>query len=889
MTACLPRAALVCLALITVSGTWAQEPAADYMHSVYYTAIAPTAFRGDKCVYDISTRERVLDLFAELSALGINAMTLHSAYTPDGALYPTDNPALQRSWRWPEDSQPVDDFLAGCQQYGLQAWLGIYLGSGGQPLLAQQAADDILRHFGAHPSLAGIVPPIEGRYTGISAQDFAALSARIKQFRPGLRVMDYPSSPYSPQALHWLMQMAQSGQVDIENVQFHACDDQLEDLREARGLTLLTMGVCPGIRTIIHTHYKNGVSTPQRPTQWLPPERAWEVTQSAIITATPYGTSIFSFLHACWGEQSSDPGGDSMWRRLKWYEGIVGVQRLLPMYAGAQPDASVQIMIPAGTLQGAQAILAQCYQPLARAHLPAGFFLNRSNLPPATRAIIVPAFAQCSAAQARLLQEFVADGGVLVACSGVPAMEQRYADLLAAGALTPHAREVLGLSQEPPVAPGDLQPQFAAALGFSGGPLAEVAEARVTECGRGRIIVLPGALQWAQSHLAQTVTGVVNDGWQVEGLPEGFVIERWRQGETRMLLIMGSREGLQASDVRVTLPAGEVHDSAWLIEGESAAQLPLTRAADRQQVNIPRLGDSMALVVLGQCPWPILRPQARTVRTGVGQTVTIGATLLNATGAPVVGRLRAEAPAGWTLIPAEADYELAPGQVAQFQCKLQVPAQAQRRPYFVRLRAGELLQRVIVFPEDGAPQIITERTGPLVPSPPVEPSAAPGTIGEQWLTVTAGEAGDNTISAHCPGVCFYAGEWGSPRQHQGRTARYGELLPGMAGPNFWVNDPDRRAAPPRDLLLRVTYIAPQGGRVQVHDGSKYHDIGDLQPGDDWRTDTWTVPRDIFAADGADYGRNYPGVNVLGQFYAPQVYVHSIQVRMIGPAEEDEEQ
>ena len=46
-----------------------------------------------------------------------------------------------------------------------------------------------------------------------------------------------------------------------------------------------------------------------------------------------------------------------MWRRLKWYEGIVGVQRLLPMYSGARPDASVQVVIPAGTMQGAQDIL----------------------------------------------------------------------------------------------------------------------------------------------------------------------------------------------------------------------------------------------------------------------------------------------------------------------------------------------------------------------------------------------------------------------------------------------------------------------------------------------------------------------------------------------------
>jgi len=194
---------------------------------------------------------------------------------------------------------------------------------------------------------------------------------------------------------------------------------------------------------------------------------------------------------------------------------------------------------------------------------------------------------------------------------------------------------------------------------------------------------------------------------------------------------------------------------------------------------------------------------------------------------------------------------------------------------------------MIIYPEDGVPQVITERDGPLVTQRPTPPDATAGFIGDEWLSVTAGEPGDNAIDLHRPGVCFYAGEWAQPREHEGRMARYGEFIGvGMGGPNFWINDPDRRKDNARDLLLRITYLAPEGGRVQVYDGEKYHDVGELAAGAAWRTDTWTVPLGIFAEAGANYGRNNAGFNVLGQINAPSIHIHSIEVRM-APAEGEE--
>ena len=276
----------LCLLLVTsAAALGADAPplpagAEGYLHNIYWVGGRPTSFARGRCVADISTPERVSEILGELAGLGINTMSYHSVYMPDGALYDTDDPLLQRSWYWPPEARPVDDFLAACARFGIDAWLGTYLGGSGNPLIAEHAADDIIAHFGADPVVKGIIPPIEARYTGINCSAFIDLSRHIKRARPDLGVMDYPSAPYDPQAMQWLTRCAGSRAVDIENVQFHPCDDRLAGLREARGMTLLVIGACPDIRAIVHTHYKNGVNAPDKPTQWLPPERAWDVTQS---------------------------------------------------------------------------------------------------------------------------------------------------------------------------------------------------------------------------------------------------------------------------------------------------------------------------------------------------------------------------------------------------------------------------------------------------------------------------------------------------------------------------------------------------------------------------------------------------------------------------------
>ena len=65
---------------------------------------------------------------------------------------------------------------------------------------------------------------------------------------------------------------------------------------------------------------------------------------------------------------------------MRWYQGIVGVQRLLPFYAFAEDASQVRIMIPAGILQGGLELVRSCWTPLARRHAPASFFANRAGL-----------------------------------------------------------------------------------------------------------------------------------------------------------------------------------------------------------------------------------------------------------------------------------------------------------------------------------------------------------------------------------------------------------------------------------------------------------------------------------------------------------------------------
>jgi hypothetical protein len=866
------------LALATACA-WAQN-APDYMHTVYYAAQRPTAFRDGKCVCDVSTRERIFDVVGELSALGVNALTYHSIYGSAGALYPVDDPELARSWHWPEDARPVDEFLDACEQFGVEAWPGVYLGAEGGPGLAEHAIDSILGTFGEHESVKGIVPPIEACYTGVDAENFIALSRRVKQTRPDLGIMDYPSAPYRPNTIQWIMRCALSGAVDVENVQFHACDDRIEDLREARGLTLMTIGCCPGIRCIIHTHYKNGVFSPEKPTEWLPPERAWDVTQSAIVTATPDGTSIFSFLHGFWGEQSSTPGGDSMWRRLKWYEGIVGVQRMLPIYAAARSAARVQIMLPTGVLEGGQELVRRCWRPLSLAHIPAAFALTETNLPPETQIIIAPALPHCDREQAELLQRFVSEGGTLITAGGPPPVLERYQKLLVDGTLPAFAREVLDLATRPDVQPADLDAGFATGASFAiaagfeqAGALTQVTEPRRTSFGEGAVIIAPAGEEWARANLAELVAGELPDRARVEGLPEGYMIERWRNGDADALMILATREGLAAEGVRITLPRTDLQ-RAWFLDGETAAALPLTREDDATTIAIPSLGDSFGIVLLGDAPWPVLRPSERLIRCEKGRALQLSATLLNSTGEELRGTLDLHAPEGWAVEPGASEFAMAPGESHRFDFAATVPEDVVRRPHFIRIETAGLTQRIIIFPEDGTPQIITERDGPLVMPRPASAAPATGVIGDEWLSVVAGEPGDQRASVHLPGVNFYNMEWIGARDHEGKSARYGQQMPGWGGPNFWVNNPDRE----RDLQVRVTYLTAEPGRVQVYDGNKYHDIGELVAGDEWRTDTWTVSRDILAGEDVNYGKRLPGFNVLLQFASPGVWVHSIEVR-----------
>jgi len=862
-------------ALLPSAASLAQQGASAesrYLHTLYWPAIRPTAFNAGKPVVDLTTPERVLPIVQELSELGVNVITYHSVYSGWGALFPVDDLLLTEAWYWPEGAQPVETFLDACARYGVDGYLGLWLGQEGHPTIAAHAIDAIIERYQGHPGFAGIAPPIEAPYTNITTDDFIDLSTQVKRRDPGLGTMDYPPSPYTFKQLQWLMKLAGSGVVDIENVQFHPCDDRLADLREARGLTLLTMGCCPGIRSIIHTHYKNGVNNPpEHPTQWLPPERAWDVTQSALITATPDGTSIFSFLHGFWGEESGPGTGDALWRRLKWYEGIVGVQRALPLYAFARNAARVQIMVPTGTLEDAQEMLARCWTPLARRRIPAGFFVDERNLAPEAEVIIVPDLQRCDATQGRLVQRFAAGGGTVIITGGLHASNSLSQSLAEEGALSPHVREVLDLIERPDVAPGDLDVGFAQLIGFDGGPLPEPDGPVRHAWGEGTVIVAPGSAEWAATGIASLVTDALPDALRVTGLPDDWMVEQWRaQSGTGFLALLGIEEGEVARDVRIELPGADI-EHAWLLAGERAQRVPVEGGA----ITLGDLGDSFALLALEDLPAPVLRPQERRIDCRAGETVTVGASVLNATGARAAGTLTATGPEGWTVAPAQVQFDLAAGESAQFEFAVSVPAQVVRRPWFVRLQTGDDLQRVIVFPEDGTPQVISELTGAPPGRPHEEQAAATGDVGDEWLSVTAGEMLDNVVGRHTPGVCFYGAEWTRAREQAGRMARYGELIrPRMGGPNFWINNPNRE----RDLLLRVTYLTPDGGALQVYDGARYHTVGELTVSDEWQTGEWRVSREIFAGDEADYSRTFTGFNLLGQFACPCVWVHEIAVR-----------
>lgn len=857
----------------------------DYIHSIY-NAAAPGTSRSysGHLSHDLSDIKWWRQLYGEMGALGINHTAPLVTYGLR-AIYPTQIPELHQDEEWAAyGMDPLRTLLDVSAEAGIEVYPAVWLFRDASPELAERVIRELIAMYGDHPAFAGIVPSVEANPTyAITSLDFIDLSRIARGIRPGTGVMDYPNGPFSPTIIQTIMDRSQSGQVDVQNVQFHPSDRRWDSsFAFARGLTHFVMGLAPGIRSIVHTHYKYGGGL-----RWIQNDDLYRVHQAATLTATPDGTSIFLFGNAMYGRTASYNLDDPMPRRLAWYSGILGVQRMVPWLDDAQPANAVAVMIPRYTREQSLLTIERAWLPLAKAHIGAHFFVDEQNIGGRTQAIVVRGLQWCSPEQLRLIESFVAEGGAVFAWFTPEPPE--------AAPVDERTRQVVGATYERGWQPSGVGEAFAKAIGLDDatGAITDP-QPREVAWGEGTIYLAPietavPEADATEAPLVEWIAAHSPDRALFGGLGEHFVADTWQCSEAtngaRMAMIMGTTAGAEDERVVVDLPSDFAAPRAWLLKPDSVQPLPVRPLEGRAEVRVPLASDEFNAVIIADSTLPFLIPARRLVRCRTGEPATVHFGLLNAFDRPLQGTIEISAPEGWAQPePASIPVDLQVGSAADLACTLTVPEDAVQAPHFVRIEMAGLVQRVMLYPEDGPPQRFTdtpeaelaeaERTRAVLPAPQPRP-----TIGEEWLVLMADDPQADNPAAHSPGICLLPGpEWDEAAEHDGLPARYGARMPRVGGPNFLINDP-----PATDLEVRLTYQSEGEGTVEVYDGANYHLAAEMPPADEWSTLTARVPREILMTPGVDRSQ-HPGLNVMGAISADRIWLHSLEVRL-APAEE----
>lgn len=852
---------LAAAAVILCAAAAAAAAGQDYIHNIYLTTRKPAIAKKGRWVFDISTRERMEDMIGELARLGVNAMTYHSAYRSDGADYEPKLPGLQRASRWPADARPVDTFLDLCHRHGIAGSLAVFIYPNMHVPTAKRSSEDVVQVFRGRPGMGGYVPPIEGSpMRGLPTEDFLQICRRVRELAPKLVIMDYPNGPYSPAIVQTIVIRGASGLIDIENVQFHGADERLKNFVVTRGMTHLVMGMSARCRSIVHTHYKYGGGK-----AWLKPADAYKVRQEAVLTATPHGTSIFSFQHGFWGAETGPVDGDALWRRLVWYEGIIAVQRMLPVLHDARPRSNVAVLIPASTTQSGQELVERYWLPLARARANPRMFAYANQLDEGIKTIVCPSFEDCDSQQQAQLEAVAKAGATVIVPDTVGPQQTKWE--------SERVRRILGTPSVARLDPKGLSPEFARALGgvTDKGRLKPVDAVRSQRLGKGAVVRAPAGHPLHELALRHTLPTL-----RSANLPEGYMIEMW---ETRtgvpFVKLLATEEGLEARDVSLDIQWNRAQPPVWFIDRTRVEPLPASCDGRTLKVRVPHVGEEYGVVLLGSTDAAILRPESVVTSGEVGQPVELACRVVNTTAEPARGTVRVSAPKGWALRPAQGrDYQLAPGQSTRCTVSVTIPADAAKRPHFVLFQQGKRVQRCVVFPTNGRPQVISKQDPPA--HDPRRPSQRkPRLLTEAWRGVTAGSPRDATVAGNLPGACFLprSREWDAPAEYQGKMARYGEVIPRLGGANFLLNNFD----PAADVEVRLTYCASAAGQLQAYDGAKYHVVGAVAQADAWTTLTLRVPAKLLAGPKVERATHL-GKNMMLELRVNGIYVHRIEVR-----------
>lgn len=717
----LSRAVVSVVLFIAVFGAGkahAQKPrqfdTGQYYYGIYYGpglhefTKAPYYFIDGKPSYDVSTYKWVDHILHDLQPLGINLATLADIVSEFGTIYRSDDPGIQYDETWQEVKEPVVDFLNATHKYGMDACLSTLLfPEPGEKKLDLKATEalvrDIMKRYGKYPSFKLLTPPIESRNEDFTPKNMHQI-ARMGEFaKPDLKMMDFPRGAGSASSLRAVIDTGLSPYVDIENIQFKAALPALfeNDFMGVRGLAMAMVGAVPNKTVMIHTHYP--IAT------WMIgmiPEQAYHVRQGAVSTATPDGMHLFNYLEFMYGTDFRE-GKETLWRRIKWFEGILDIQRIVPYYSHAENVAPVAVMLPRNPALGGARLISLSWFHLAKKGIPVRFFLDDRN---AGRPdiVLVPSIDGLSKQQITYLRSFTLGGGTTVAMTG-RAKAAKDSDPVDMFNTSPRLNQIFGLYIRSDV--WDTNTPAYWKFPFHG-----IRNA----FGAGNGVILndyPASYPIA-------LPAVVNEflskkpHFEARQLPNTYVVERWFKKDPvpmDMVLFLATDPNASTKTIDLDVPTTLDVRTAYLLDSNRVEKLKFKKTETGISTQVSDLGQYALVILAGpQGAVPILRPRQVTEIRQLGDQIPLAVELWNTNGQAISGKLEVVPPEGWNYTAKDRpDFRLAPEEKRTFQLTLSVPPKGlERKPYFIQYKTLGLVQRTMIVPDNAPEEIISDRQPP---------------------------------------------------------------------------------------------------------------------------------------------------------------------------------
>ncbi|RJR42367.1 MAG: hypothetical protein C4567_07405 [Deltaproteobacteria bacterium] len=656
----------------------------------------PIAFKNGGCVFDFSKKEWTEKFFREIGSAGVNLTHLEIS-NKFGVTYANSPGNLPFDLTF-NTAVPPEDLFSLADKYGVDILLRVDPpGLNGASFFDLETAKTIVAEtydlFKHHSSLKGYILPLETDIN-IPVQAVLDMAQTIKAMDPKLWIMDYPSNPKSPYIQERIREHSLFPEVDFENVQFPIGNKYLGGpFKNTHGLTRYLLGLANCPKIIAHTHFMDAYGG-----LCVPPDRAYEISQGVLLTATPFGCSWWGMIQDAWGVGWRD-GLDAQWRRLKWYEGILSVQRFEPYYSHARDQSEVGILIPWYPSFNSTALVENVMRPLAESRMTVSFFNSAKQMPDNLKVILAPVTRGLSDAQISLLQEALSRGITVIFLNPDKDPWRKVSkpkgwDYSNANRFNPLFLSMIGMDE---------------AAWIKG-----ITQDTVLDKAPGKIILLADTMYSVQPRLAAKAGEQYDPRIKIGNLPNSFLVEHYFKSnqfsENELIMLLASSKDEPAANVAVNFRPSRHYSWAYLLVDDRISRIPLAPGQDVHQINIPNI-NSYACLILADRTYPFLAPELKVKTINPGETFNLSLKLINGDSQQTLqGALEVAAPPGWNVSPSPQEVALQPNEEKEMQITVQAPAALEDLPYFIGWNFLGLSQRTMILAPNGTARKISDLT-----------------------------------------------------------------------------------------------------------------------------------------------------------------------------------